>query len=454
MDNLNLGSDESILRKIPRIIVNGIRYEAVLTSRRLILAERETGTINEDIPYADISLATADVNAGHEPVLTITVGDPDSGQRSIDLVFVYQPAGQNIQDLEKCQVLLKEHEVPFQNNGIVSATNAMSRIAAVSAGLQAGDDATGRHPASERTIAGRPWQTRQLPPEDAAEKSHFATIGVIIVIIAVLIGGAFIAEQVMKTKNSPVQVPTPAPAAVTTVMTPSVTTTTSPPTPAPTPTPSNTTGEMTIPTQGIWAKVSYPGNYSGYIGAEGWKTEVNSSGTRMFQLPFQDTIIDGYVEKSDGSAGRLEVEIYNGGALVTKRETTRPFGTIDLLVPVGPALGSSPIPAPTPQAIAIVPTPDPSLALHTVPPTGIWVHVAYPGDFAGSIGSRGDWRNVASSGDQFYQLAMKSGMVEAILEKGDGSGKNLVVGVYKDGTLVTYGNTTKPKGIVEIHTAV
>lgn len=458
MDNLNLGSDESIVRKIPRIIIGGVRCEAVLTGRRIIIAERGTGTIREDIPYADISLALSGVNAGHEPVLTINFSHGGDGPRSADLVFVYQPAGQNIQDLEKCVAILREGGVPFQNNGLLSATNAASRIAAVSAGLQADTGADARTPALERTVAGRPWQPRQAPPEDAREKSHVATIAVIAVIIMVLIGGAFIADQVMKAKNSPAPVTAPKPAAASTVMATPVPGTAVPLTPSPSPTPapaeSTVPAAMTIPAQGIWAKVSYPGNYSGSIGAHGWRTEVNGSGTRIIQLPIQNAVIDGSVEKGDGSADRLEVMIYNGGALVSRSETTRPFGVIDLQVPVGLSLGSSPVPTPTPGATAVVPTPDPSLVLHAVPPAGIWVRVSSPGEFSGSIGSNGDWRKVSGSGDQFYQMVMKSGMVEALLEKADGSGKDLVVGVYKDGAMVAYGNTSKPKGIVEIHTMV
>jgi len=458
MDNLNLGSDESILGKIPRIIIGGVRYEATLTSRRIILAERDTGKITGDIPYPEISLVISGVNAAREPILMIKSGHSGDIQQSTDLVFVYQPAGQNIRDLEKSVAILKERGVTFQDNGLSGATTAKSRIGAVSAGLQVDDSAPGRHPASERTVAGRPWQLRQPPPEDAREKSRFTTIAYIVVILAVLIGGAFMAEQVLKAKNSPVPATAPKHTAASTVMATPVPTTVLPPTTAPattpSPTPASSNGLMSVPVQGIWVKVSYPGNYSGYVGAEGRWTGVNSSGTRIFQLPIQNTIIDGSVEKGDGSANKLEVEIYNGGALVSRSETTRPFGVIDLHVPVGPSLGSSPVPTPTPGAPMVVPTPDPSLALRTVPPTGVWVRVSYPGSFSGSVGSNGDWRNVASSGDQFYQLAMKNGLVEGVIEKGDGSGKNLVVGIYRDGTLVSFVNTTKPEGIVEIHTTV
>jgi hypothetical protein len=451
MDNLNLGSDESILRKISRIIINGSRYEAILTDRRIILAERETGSIYKDIPYTDIVLVVSGVNAIHEPVLTITSSPSGGEQQSVALVFVYQPAGQNIQDLEKCVTILKDHKVPFQNNGLVSATTPMSRIAAVSPGLKADDESADRStPASNNILSGRPWQPRQLPQEDTPERSPVTTIALIVVVIVVLMGGAILVGQVLKTGQPPVQGNNPEPDVVTTVTTlPAATTPI-----LPTPTLTTTVAAGGVPVQGIWAKISCPGTYSGSLGAQGWKAEVNRSGTYVFQLPVQDTTIDGSLEKSDGSADILAVEIYNGGSLVSRSETTKPFGTIDVHVPIGPALGSSPVSTPAPQTIVIVPTPDTSLTLRTIPATGVWIRVAYPGNFSGSFGSNGNWRDVNGSGDQFYQLSMKNGLVEGTMGKSDTSAKNMIVEVYNDGTLVTWSNTSKPQGRVEIHTTV
>ena len=45
-------------------------------------------------------------------------------------------------------------------------------------------------------------------------------------------------------------------------------------------------------------------------------------------------------------------------------------------------------------------------------------------------------------------------MIDGFIDKGDGSGKNMIVQIYNDGTLVTYGNTSSPLGMVEIHARV
>jgi len=89
-----------------------------------------------------------------------------------------------------------------------------------------------------------------------------------------------------------------------------------------------------------------------------------------------------------------------------------------------------------------------------VPATGVWVRVAYPGKYTGTIAANGIAHEVNSSGDQIYQFPMTRGTVDAFMEKEDGSEKNMILQVYKDGALVTYDNTTTPLGVVEIHTTV
>ena len=108
----------------------------------------------------------------------------------------------------------------------------------------------------------------------------------------------------------------------------------------------------------------------------------------------------------------------------------------------------------TTPTIAAVPTPDTSLILHEIPPSGDLDAGHLPGQFYGNDHANGMARDVNSSGDQFYQIPMTSGMIDGFIDKGDGSGKNMIVQIYNDGTLVTYGNTSSPLGTVEIHARV
>jgi len=91
---------------------------------------------------------------------------------------------------------------------------------------------------------------------------------------------------------------------------------------------------------------------------------------------------------------------------------------------------------------------------YVIPKTGIWVHVAYPGNYTGSLRSNGQWRDIDASGDQIYQMVMKNGKIDGVLEKADGSTNPLEVEVYNNGVRIDLANTTTPKGTVEIHTTV
>jgi hypothetical protein len=103
-------------------------------------------------------------------------------------------------------------------------------------------------------------------------------------------------------------------------------------------------------------------------------------------------------------------------------------------------------PTATPQATIIIPTQPQVL----IPPTGIWVRVIYPGNFTGSIGSAGKMRPVTGSVDQFYQVPTVDGIVQALIQKQDGSGNVLTAEVYRNGTMVKNVSITSPRGIIDL----
>ena len=117
--------------------------------------------------------------------------------------------------------------------------------------------------------------------------------------------------------------------------------------------------------------------------------------------------------------------------------------------------GILPFATPTPVPTTIpVPTPTPS----RIPQTGVWVEVSYDQLFSGSVGTPGNLQQLAGSlqvhpntGDQFYQIPRtNSGYITASVNKNDGSGDNLTVGIYSDGTLVQTASTTQPYGALYV----
>jgi len=91
-----------------------------------------------------------------------------------------------------------------------------------------------------------------------------------------------------------------------------------------------------------------------------------------------------------------------------------------------------------------------AISLSSIPQTGVWVRVIYPGNFTGSIESDGKMIPVTGSVDQFYQVPTVDGIVTAILQKEDDSTNKITVEVYKNGGLLKRETNEIPNGIVGI----
>jgi hypothetical protein len=91
-----------------------------------------------------------------------------------------------------------------------------------------------------------------------------------------------------------------------------------------------------------------------------------------------------------------------------------------------------------------------AISLSSIPQTGVWVRVIYPGNFTGSIESDGKMIPVTGSGDQFYQVLTVDGIVTAILQKEDNSTNKITLEVYKNGGLLKRETNEIPNGIVGI----
>jgi hypothetical protein len=357
----------------------------------------------------------------------------------------------NIGELEKCMAILKEYNIPTEVKTLFSGPVVSTWEDRTNTGETSVEEKISRPAVPEWSIIGTSHQSRKPLPAETTQHSPLFLIAVVVVII-IFVAGAFIVGPLIHAKNIPVNQSVTATEIVNNVVpSPSLT-------PTPQPQETNITTDLSdamtlIPSNGVWVQVSYPGNYTGYLGAQGRKIEVNSSGTRFYQLPVDDAMIEGMIEKMDGSSEKLEVGIYNGGTLVFKSETTKPQGLVDIHVMVGPAIGNGGaviMPLPTENKIS----PYASLPQTIIPPSGVWVRVVYPGNFLGSIGANGQMKNVNSTGDRFYQLPIASGMIDGSVEKQDGSVKNLIIEVYKDGVLISQSFTSTPRGVVDIHTEV
>jgi hypothetical protein len=112
--------------------------------------------------------------------------------------------------------------------------------------------------------------------------------------------------------------------------------------------------------------------------------------------------------------------------------------TTQTLAPATPVL---PLPAQT-QAY-----PDTALP---VPVTGVWARVKYAGNYTGTVGAGGDNKPVSGTGENYYQLVTKTGTARVIIQKTEGTSDLLVVDIYRDGVLLKHGETSRPRGEVNI----
>jgi hypothetical protein len=145
-----------------------------------------------------------------------------------------------------------------------------------------------------------------------------------------------------------------------------------------------------------------------------------------------------------------------GGAFVVLKTQQGKSGT-----DTSPGTTTTTIPS-----VTFTPTPPPTTAVPTtavttimvpttppqplIPQTGVWVKVSYPGAWTGSYGTPGNQAQVASTGDQLYQIPIGDGTVQVTFQKSDGSGNTLEVEIYKDGVLITSKKTSVPKGSIDL----
>jgi hypothetical protein len=451
LNNIKLASDESILHKTQTIIIKGVRYEAVLTNKRLITVESETGHIREDILFEEIDLAISGENKFHEPVITLIINLPDGDKRTIEFIFIHFVANKNIVELGKCMEILKENGVQLGSRSPLSGSALLSRKTI--------DESIVEKPVSrpavpEWTIVGPLRNDKQSKEEeDPPERTPLATIGVIILILVVMIVGITLIGQSLHEK--PPAVPHNTTAVVTSEPTPAPTPT---PTPQPTPTnqvnpfPTETPPTYTIPPTGVWVKVQYLGNFSGSIGAYGRNIDVSGTGVKWYQVPVVDPKnIDGSIAKLDGTLDKLVVEIYKDGTLNSRKSTTAPYGVIDLRSTGTEEIVREVVITPVPTQAPVSWITDANRPQINIPPSGVWVMVQYPGNFSGYIGARGRNIDVSGTGIKWYQLPVIEPVIDGSIEKLDGSLDKLDVDVYKDGTLISRSITRKPYGIIELH---
>lgn len=320
--DLYVTSDEPILLTGQDVVVRGIRHEAVLTSRRLVLIRSDDPKApHREIGLAAIGSAIAGENPLREPTITLTLASPDGVLNTLELVFIRYNGEQRGQ-YDEWVARLKDQ------------IRTVAKGPAGPAGLPEPESPPVLPP---EPPAGSPAVTvagTGSPGRGPGLSKGAIAAGVAALFIIAAIGGLYVlSSRPVPGEGAPAPVPatsvqTPPPG--TSVQT-TVPTTGSVPmdSPAPTAAPA-----FTVPSTGIWLLVQYPGSYTGSVGSRGNKRPVIGTGDKIFQIWENEGVLDGEIQKLEKNGERLTVSIYHNGAEIKRVNTTAPGGTIFLNVPL------------------------------------------------------------------------------------------------------------------------
>ncbi|MDD1695320.1 MAG: hypothetical protein LUQ54_00335 [Methanoregula sp.] len=85
---------------------------------------------------------------------------------------------------------------------------------------------------------------------------------------------------------------------------------------------------VSLPSTGVFVKISYLGSYSGSYEVSGVTKIVKNSGERLYEITDAKGNVTAIFKKDDGSTNHeIVVELWRDGKLLTSAKNTTPFGT-------------------------------------------------------------------------------------------------------------------------------
>ncbi|OPY35691.1 MAG: hypothetical protein A4E35_02262 [Methanoregula sp. PtaU1.Bin051] len=316
MENLYLSSDEPILLTSQNIVINGVRHEAVLTDKRLVVVRRDDPKApHQAIPLAAIRSAIAGENTLHEPTITLSLATLDGVLNTVELVFIRLSSEHKNSQYDEWVARLKEH-INVSTAGFLGPSSDQNIPGTAATGMS-------HVPA---------YIFHPPKPLAAPQESGLKKIAITIIVIAALMVAVFAGSQLLSSKPTEGMQPSMTPDVETS---PAMTITTTSPTPLPTLTvqPSMTlisSPQVIVPSSGIWVRIQYPGIFTGSVGTSGRMREVNSTGDRFYQIPVMSGVIEAEIQKTEKNADELAITVYKDGVIVKRVNTTAPAGSIIL----------------------------------------------------------------------------------------------------------------------------
>jgi hypothetical protein len=189
-------------------------------------------------------------------------------------------------------------------------------------------------------------------PEPSFGRTRFIALGVLALIIIAVVAGIFLFANALQMMSGTTPDPTPVPTVVTPATTVPVTTSI-PATPEPAPEITvipPTAPALAIPVTGVWVRINYANQFSGMVGTPNGLRDISDTGEKFYQISTSTGTVVANIQKVDGSADPMSVEVYKDGELVVRKITTAPKGLVEIQENLKPPA------TPTIQPTAIVTT--------------------------------------------------------------------------------------------------
>lgn len=479
-----LKSDETIVLTAQHIKVKSVPFELVLTNRRLILIDSEKNVVpTQQIPLMTIRNVMTTENAIRDPVITLTILTDTADTREMALTFAMQTAGERkreagewVKTLKKCIAEASSYPVemptpePTRERARQEAAAApgikkkieiarpIKKIAVDTSHLPPKPVETTSLP--EGSFCGRCGNrippgstfcnrcgTKVVVPDEQGVAAPAATPGQISTAPAFSSAPSgdhkgrpieqiihsiepLIEDSVPRTETSPA-VPEPE---HTLVVPPIFPPSEAPASPAPKP----------FQEDAVQAVPGTP--------AEG---EAPVATPPPADLPPLPPVPEAPRKKRSitlvaGIILVIVIVVAAGGFMVLSgMQKTTPVTAVPTTTPVNTTTILTTVP--TTVVTTIETTAVPTTAEYLVPTSGIWVKVSYDKEYTGLIGSPGNQDSYTATGENLYRVRVdNNGTVAVSLQKTDGSGDELEVTIYKDGTAVKTASTSAPKGKIDL----
>lgn len=492
MGDPELRSDEKVLVRTPGVYVKSIPFEGILTNRRIILIDRAKNLLPpKEIPLITIKEVEPGENAIRDQIITLSVMAKTGEIRQMILTFSRQAGGNRIKERDAWARIIKEYaSTSFDQviRKVIPGPEPSPRRAEPATGPRyevvrprpqqatppeesrpagsAMDELSPvRRPVATSPVAAVPVAPRvsQYDASARGESIFCSKCGNKVPAASVFCNrcGSPIAQ--IPTVSSPVQPPVASPVVKTPVARPideeiqSIEPLIEP-------------SSVKIPADALRSEPADPTLKPSFSWDDEEKPEPVSA--PEVHIPTEKpadavTAVPSYGSTSDSppppkpprgssfipdtrtllaAAGVVvAILIFAAGAffiypMLTAGGSTTPGG--EMTTP-GTSVTTRPVAIGT--IIPYVPTTRP------IPVTGVFIHVNYLGGFEGSYGIPDALTTVpGNSGDRVWEVENANGTVQAEFMKQDGSARELLVEIYKDGKSLTSGTTTIGHGSVAL----